>query len=187
MIGEITISDACHSMDAHDTETFGCHARNIYLVLNLTTRCVSPQYHWCFDDFFETTCHGEPDVSGTISWQQIAGLNCVSVIHSEMSAPIHRSIMYPETPSEGDVPPEESPFSPPVSDVTSDEYSVTVGDSQVSENTKPSCHSRASLQAEGVTPAEPTVTAGTSQCGRACTMSRRMAESITQGLHHVAH
>ncbi len=26
------------------------------MVLNLITGCVSPQYHCCFDDFFETTC-----------------------------------------------------------------------------------------------------------------------------------
>jgi len=28
------------------------HARNVYLVLNLTTGCVSPQYHCRFNDFF---------------------------------------------------------------------------------------------------------------------------------------
>jgi hypothetical protein len=50
------------------------HARNVYLVLNLITGCVSPQYHCNFDDFFETTRHGGPDVSGTICWQQLAGL-----------------------------------------------------------------------------------------------------------------
>jgi hypothetical protein len=101
------------------------HARNVYLVLNLTTGCVSPQYHCRFDDFFETTRHGGPDVSGTISWQQIAGLDRLSMILSEMSAPIQHIIMYPELLSEGDVPPEESSFSPPVFDVTSDDSSVT--------------------------------------------------------------
>ncbi len=34
-------------------------ARNVYLVLNLITGCVSPQYHCCFDDIFETTCHSK--------------------------------------------------------------------------------------------------------------------------------
>ena len=109
------------------------------------------------------------------------------MILSEMSAPIQHSVMYPESLSEGDIPPEEPSFSPPVFDVTSDEFSVTDGDSQVSANTEPSRQSRASLQAEGVTPAEPTITAGTSQRGRVRTMSRRMAESIAQGLHRVAH
>ena len=141
-----------------------------------------------FDNFFETTRHGGPDVSGTICLQQIARLDRANAILSEMSAPIQRSVMfmYPETPSEGDVPPEELPFFPPVLDVTSDDYSISEGDSQVSENTEPSRQSRVLLQAEGVTPVEPTVTAGTRQRGRVRTMSQRMAESITQGMHHVA-
>ena len=101
------------------------HARNVYLVLHLTTGCVSPQYHCSVDDFFETSHHGGPDVSGTISWQQIAGLDHSTMILSEMSAPIQGRIMNPETPYEVDVLPEESPFSPLVFDVTLDEYSVT--------------------------------------------------------------
>ncbi len=63
------------------------HARNVYLVLNLTTGCVSPQYHCRFDDFFETTHHNGPDVSGTICWQQLAGLNCIEQILSDVSTP----------------------------------------------------------------------------------------------------
>ena len=70
------------------------------------------------------------------------------MILSEVSAPIQHSVMYPETPSEGDVPPEEPMFSPPVFDVTSDKYSVTDGDSHVTEHAEPSRQSRASLQAE---------------------------------------
>jgi hypothetical protein len=58
------------------------HARNVYLVLNLTTGCVSPQFHCCFDNFFETTRHGGPAVSGTISWQQLAGLDRATTILS---------------------------------------------------------------------------------------------------------
>jgi len=155
------------------------HERNVYLVLNLTTGCVSPQYHCCFDNFFETTRHGGPDVSGTISWQQLAGLHRATTILFEMSAPIQHSVMYPKSLSEGDIPPEEPSFSPPVFDVTLEDY--------ITENTGPSHQSQASLQAEGVIPAEHPVTAGTSQRGRVRTMSRRMAESIAQGLHHVAH
>jgi len=95
--------------------------------------------------------------------------------------------MYPESLSEGDILPEKPSFSPPVFNVTSDDYSVSDGDSLVTENTGPSHQSQASHQAEGVTPAEHPVTAGTSQRGWVCTMTRRMAESIAQGLHHVAH
>jgi hypothetical protein len=163
------------------------HARNVYLVLNLTTGCVSPQYHCRFDDFFETTRHSGPDVSGTISWQQLAGLDRANATLSEVSAPIQHGVMYPESLSEGDILPEEPSFSRPVFDVTSDDYSVSDVDSLVTENTGPSRQSRASHQAEGVTPAEHPVTAGTSQRGRVRTMTRRMTESIAQILHHVAH
>ncbi len=162
------------------------HARNVYLVLNLIIRCVSPQYHCRFDDFFETTRYGGPDVSGTICWQQLAGLDCATAILLEVSTSTPHSIMYPETPSEGDVPPEELPFAPPVFNVTSDDCSVSDGDSQVLENVQPSRQLRASHQAEGVTPVETPVTAGTSQREQVSMMSQRMAESIAQGMHHVA-
>ncbi len=148
------------------------HARNVYLVPHLITGCVSPQYHCCFDDFLQTTRHGGPDVSGTIFWQQLAGLDRATAILSEVSNPTLQSVMYPETPSEGDVPPEELPFAPPVFNVTLDNYSISDGDSEVLENVQPSCQSRASLQAEGVTPSETPVAAGTSQRGRVCTMSQ---------------
>jgi hypothetical protein len=50
------------------------HASNVYLVLNLMTGCISPQYHCQFDDFFEMThCRG-PDDSDTSYWQQLAEL-----------------------------------------------------------------------------------------------------------------
>jgi hypothetical protein len=48
--------------------------RNINLVLNLHTGCVSPQFHCRFDDFFETVKHGGPDVSVPSAWQQLSGL-----------------------------------------------------------------------------------------------------------------
>ncbi len=57
-----------------------------------------------------------------------------------------------------------------------DDHSFSDGDSQITENVRPSRQSRASHGNEGVTSAQPTVTAGTSQRGRVCTMSRRMAE-----------
>ena len=50
------------------------HARNVYLILNLHTGCVSPQFHCRFDDFYETVKHGGPDVSVPSIWQQLAGL-----------------------------------------------------------------------------------------------------------------
>jgi hypothetical protein len=110
------------------------HARNINMVLNLITGCVPPQYRCRFDNFFETTHHGGPDVSGTICWQQLAGLDCATAILSVVSTPTPHRVKYPETPSEGDVLLEELPFVPPAFDVTSDDHSVSDGDSQVSEN-----------------------------------------------------
>jgi len=95
--------------------------------------------------------------------------------------------MYPETQSEANVPSEEISVTPSFHEFTTDDHSVSDGDSQVTENVRPSRQSRASHRSEGATSAEPTVTAGTSQRGRVHMMSRRMAESIAQGLHHMAH
>jgi hypothetical protein len=50
------------------------HACNVFLILNLHTGCVSPQFHCRFDDFFETVKHGGPNVGIPSVWQQLAGL-----------------------------------------------------------------------------------------------------------------
>jgi hypothetical protein len=101
------------------------HARNVYLVLILITGCVSPQYHCCFDDFFETTHHGRPDVSGTICWQQLRGLDRETTTFSEVSAPIQQSVMYPETPSEDTVSLEEISVVPPFRKFAADDQSIS--------------------------------------------------------------
>ncbi len=147
------------------------HSRNVYLVLNLITGCVSHQYHCCFDDFFETTRHGGPDVSGTICWQQLAGLDQATTILSKVSAPIQRSIMYPETPSEDAISLEEISVVPPFHEFAADDQSISDGGSQVTENARPSHQPLTSHQNEGVTSVEPTVTAVTSQRGWVCKMS----------------
>jgi hypothetical protein len=147
------------------------HARNVYLVLNLITGCVSPQYHCHFNDFFETTCHGGPDVSGTICRQQLMGLDQVTTILSKVSAPIQCSIMYPGKPSEDTVPSGEICVVPPFYEFTADNQSVSDGDSQVTENARSSHQSWASHQNERGTSIEPTVTAGTSQRGQVRNMS----------------
>jgi hypothetical protein len=112
------------------------HAKNVYLVLNLITGYVSPQYHCCFDDFFETTHHGTPDVSGTICWHQSANLDPESMDLSEVSVPKQHSIISLEMPSEEDTHTMSKPiFMPPIYDVILDDYSVTDRESHVSENT----------------------------------------------------
>jgi len=50
------------------------HVQNVYLVMNLTTGLVSPQYHCRFDDFFETTQHNWPDVVTSATWKKMTGV-----------------------------------------------------------------------------------------------------------------
>jgi hypothetical protein len=66
------------------------HARNVYLILNLVTGCVSPQYHCRFGNFLEMMRHGAPDVSGTI---------CEKMTLSKVSMPKQHSIISLEMPS----------------------------------------------------------------------------------------
>jgi hypothetical protein len=110
------------------------HTRNVYLVLNLVTGCVSSQYHCCFDNLFETTRHGAPDVSSTICWQQLADLNRAKTALSKVSVPNQHSIMYSETPSAEDPYTMSNPvYNPNTFDTTSDDNSVSEA-LQVSEN-----------------------------------------------------
>ncbi len=139
------------------------HAPNVYLVLNLVTGYFSQQYHCRFDDFFETTHHGGPDISSsTICWQQLAGLSHADQFLSELAQPTQCSMVSNDTPSEMLVPPDRSPASSFDHDITAD---------------KP----QAPTQAEGANPTEhTTVSAGTSCIGRACIISQRMAKSFSQ-------
>jgi hypothetical protein len=110
------------------------HARNVYLILKLVSGCGSPQYHCHFDDFFETTRHGAPDVSGTICWQQLANLDCAKTVLSKVLMPNQHSVMYLETPSDEEPHTISNPvFDPNTFDTTSDDYSVSEA-LQVSEN-----------------------------------------------------
>ncbi len=101
-------------------------AKNNYLILNLVTGCVSPQYHCRFDNFFETTLHGAPDVSGTICWQQLANLDCGKTVLSKVSVPNQHSIMYSETPSDEESHTMRNPvFNPNTFETTLDDYSIS--------------------------------------------------------------
>ena len=85
--------------------------------------------------------------------------NHANMILSEMSNPIQRSVMYPESLSDGDIPSQlKSSASLCIPETFSRRYSAggtTDGSSRVTANTELSRHSRASLQAEGVAPAKP--------------------------------
>jgi hypothetical protein len=50
------------------------HSRNVYLVLNLITGCVSPQYHCRFDDFFESVRFQSPELSVPTTWRSLLRL-----------------------------------------------------------------------------------------------------------------
>ncbi len=168
------------------------HARNVYLVLNLVTGCISPQYHYCFDNFFEMMRHGAPDVSGTICWKQLANLDHAKTALSEVSVPNQHSVMYLEMPSVKEPHTMSNPvYDPNTFDTTSDNSSLSEA-LRVSENNHTSQQNQSSHTPNEMMPVEPTVTAGTSQCGRVRTMSRRMAESMSQwdfngnqGMHYM--
>jgi hypothetical protein len=70
-------------------------------------------------------------------------------------------------------------IAPPVYNVTLDNHSISRHPFQIPEKGRPSQWARALHQTEGVTPAEPSVTAGTCQPGYFFTMPRRMAKSVS--------
>jgi hypothetical protein len=55
------------------------HARNVHLVLSLTTGLVSPQFHCRFDDFFETCKYGVSHAGTQSTWQYLAGFKCTTI------------------------------------------------------------------------------------------------------------
>jgi hypothetical protein len=124
------------------------HARNVYLVLNLITGCASPQYHCTFDDFFETTRHGGPDVSGTICWQQLAGFTRTTQILSDIARSMGRtnmsSEMLSDPPLETQAPLEEYSVTEIGYNPTYDNFSES-GDSQALQTPR---LSKTSTQAE---------------------------------------
>ncbi len=144
------------------------------------TGCEYPQYHCQFDDFFEMTRHGRPDVSDTICWQQLAQLSCMAQIISNFAWPTHSSMVSQAIPLENR-PSTLNDFSVSQEDfdVMLDGKSFADGESQATASSGIFCTSQAPYQTEGVTPIKPTVTASTSRSGRVCTMSRR-----TAGPHH---
>ncbi len=75
------------------------HARNVYLLLNLSIGLVSPQYHCCFDDFFETTKYGGTDVTISSTRQQLVGLNCAIEAFSQNQTSTLHGHMQIETPA----------------------------------------------------------------------------------------
>jgi hypothetical protein len=165
------------------------HARNIYLVLNLHTGCVSTQYHCQFDDFFETVRHGRPDVSIPSAWQQLSGLTTMTQIPSmehHNKVPHHSQCMqfgnHPVACSQGS---EETIsccnttgtpifFDHPMQDFNKNQSVTTVNEGvTASQLPLQPYHDSANLQ-------DASSSAGPSLRGRVCKMSRAMAESVSQ-------
>jgi hypothetical protein len=61
---------ACLGLNLSPSPT---HARNVHLVLSLMTGLVSPQFHLCFDDFFENCKYGVTDAGLASTWQRLVG------------------------------------------------------------------------------------------------------------------
>jgi hypothetical protein len=138
------------------------HARNVYLVLNLSTGLVSPQYHCRFDNFFETTKYGGPDVSVSSTWQQLARLGHANKIPSQGLSQTLHSPMSTEMPSDINAPSEEPGVSNNKFAVTWDKENDFNQDPQVTMSQQ---DAQASQEAEGASSTTSTVTAGTSQRG----------------------
>ncbi len=165
------------------------HARNVYLVLNLHTGCVSPQYHSKFDNFFKTVRHGGPDVSVLMAWQQLTGLIFMTQTpsmeyHDEVrrpsermqfgSNPIALSQETDNTISFGDIADTPIFFDQHMQDFSNNQSVTTVNEEEkVSHQPSQPSHNSAVLQSVSTS-------AGTSLRGRVCKMSRAMAESVSQ-------
>jgi hypothetical protein len=119
------------------------HARNVYLVLNLHMGCVSPQYHCCFDNFFEMVRHRRPDISVQLAWQQLSGLTAMTLTpsmkhHDEVPQPSQcmqfgndpatRSQESDNTISFGDIAGTPIFFDQPVQDFYNDQSVTTVNE-----------------------------------------------------------
>jgi hypothetical protein len=145
------------------------HARNVYLILNLTTGLVSPQYHCRFDDFFETTRHNKPDIVTSAAWKQLAGLKRPD---GTSTAP-----ELPRTIREASIPRNDSAMTAPNDplEFVQDFEPVDDADILADAPADPVQDSEGDAVTNDVLP-----DAGTSSRGRQRKMSRAMAESVSQ-------
>ena len=162
------------------------HARNVSLVLSLTTGLVSPQYHCTYDDFFETTKYGVPDTSVSSIWQQLAGLLKAPNLIQPVETPINT---LPGTSStQPNVPVPSAYNNIENASETSGEFIFDPGDSYENPSLQPE-----TVTTEPVTTGVTSVDGGISSRGRQRTLSRAMQESIAQkqfygssGMHYMA-
>jgi hypothetical protein len=165
------------------------HTKNVFLVLNLHTGCVSPYYHCQFNNFFERVRHGGPDISVLLAWQQLSGL---TVMIQTPSMEYHDEVPRPSKPmhfgsnpvalsqeSDNTIFFEDTADTPIFFDQHMQDFSnnqsitmVNVGRMASHQPSQPS-HDSAVLQ-------DVSTSAGTSPQGRVRKMPRTMAESVSQ-------
>ncbi len=150
------------------------HARNVYLVLNLSTGLVSPQFHCRFDDFFETTKHGAPDLVVSNAWQVLAGFERVAAVKTTNQS---STLAQRETPSDTRIPSKSHDELEDLFEFSEDVTSEPTEATRLQNKIPPSQASRTS---EGASQTAKNLSAGTSSRGRARTMSRKMADSVSQ-------
>jgi hypothetical protein len=141
------------------------HARNVNLVLNLTTGLVSLQFHCRFDDFFETTHLSTRDVNVLSSWKQLT-----------------RFVKYDGTPDHSErLARSRNQRVGPIGTITLTAPS-SVAQEEVSFTNDISAKSSDMPVSEGASqPADqPSTSAGISSRGHARTMSRAMQDSVSQ-------
>ena len=149
------------------------HACNFYLVLNLMTGLVSPQYHCRFDDCFEMVKLNGPDVTTNANWKQLAGFSHTDGTPTTPNPQgIIGNVSIPPTE------PSETAQNDPIEFVQEFEPNDDV-------NIPHDVPINPMQDSEGATPTAPTLTyTGTNLCGKQHKMSRAMAESMSQRNFH---
>ena len=142
------------------------HARNVNLVLNLSTGLCSPQFHCRFDDFFETTQLSSSDVEVQCSWKRLSGFATYNNSPTQRINQHVRPIGTNQAVAPTQDTEEDASFTNDISD--------DVNDSLVSEGVM------VSEGADAPLPSTPAASAGTSSRGRVRTMSRAMQDSVSQ-------
>jgi hypothetical protein len=154
------------------------HARNLHLVLNLSTGLVSPQYHCRFDDFFETMKYGVADVAVSSTWQQLAGFYRATDVDSHSSTSKLHSDVSREMPFDTRVP---SALQHESEELFGFHENANEDSTEVTTPQDDPIQNQVSQENEGASrKGSVNTSAGVSRHGRVCTMSRRMADSVSQ-------
>ena len=161
------------------------HARTVNMVLNLFSGLVSPQFHCCYDDFFETTQHSHQDVITQANWKQLAGFvkyDGTPIVQDRLSRPAQ--IATPIGTSSAPLTLNPVQFSQDTSSEDDSDSANTLPDfMQDSEG----AHDESTNESETTLP-----TAGISSRGQTRKLSHAMQDSISQhdfygipGMHYM--